>query len=122
MSDVNIDNLIKLGKESTESLRFFIYKRIADICLLILGIFPEYLTYDYYYLFFDKKPPIKGELTRSMADYETLGQEFYELASKQDIAKEKEWEEALLLLSENFYLAKKPLNFVSEHYLTMNPV
>jgi len=121
-SDVDIDNLIKLGKKSVGPMRFSIYKRIADVCLFILGIFPEYLAYDYYYLFFDKKPPIKGGPIRSIADYETLGQEFYSLAAKQDIAKEKGWEEALLLLSENFYLAKKPLNFVSEHYLAINAV
>ena len=73
--------------------------------------------YDYYYLFFNKKLPIRGELTRTMGDYEQLGQEFYGLASEHERAKSDSMNRTLGLFSENFYLAKKPLNYISEHFL-----
>jgi len=122
--DIEIDRLVKLGKTAEGDRRFLVYKRIADTCLFVLGVFPEYVMYDYVYLFFKKKPPISGELRRNMGDYEALGQEFYALASEHKAAKVRGLEQTLHLLSENFYLAKKPLNLVSEHYLaiaTKNP-
>jgi len=126
VSDVDIDNLIKLGKETTEDYRFDIYKRIADICLFVLGIFPEYVMQDYDYLyhdlFFGKKPPIIGELRRNEGDYEVLGREFYRLAARQETAKETNLTEVLSSFSQNFNLAKKPLNFISEYYIKIAAV
>jgi len=112
--DVSIDRLLEITKITEEEERFFVYKRIADTCLFVLGIFPKYLMYDYLYLFLKKKPPLTGEPKRSIADYEMLGQEFYALAAKQEIAKTGSLTNIFCLLSDNFYLAKKPLNLVSE--------
>lgn len=117
VNDIDIDRLIQLSKKAITKYRFNIYKRIADTCLFILGIFPEYVMYDYYYLFVDKKIPISGEARKSMGEYEELGREFYELASRHASAEFDPLDEVLELLSQNFYLAKKPLNFISEHYL-----
>ena len=119
VSDIGIDRLVKLGNVAEGEYRFLFYKRIADTCLLILGIFPEYVMYDYIYLFSKKKPPLSGEPRKNMGDYEALGQEFYALAAEHETAKIRGLRETLQSLSENFYLAKKPLNLVSEHYLAI---
>ena len=73
--------------------------------------------YDYYYLFFNKKIPISGELTRTMGDYEVLGQEFYRLAAKHELARANDLDRTLELFSKKFYLAKKLLNYLSEHFI-----
>ncbi|MFH1036470.1 MAG: hypothetical protein V1756_00165 [Patescibacteria group bacterium] len=117
-TDLDIENLLKLSRKTTGHQRFDICKRIADICLFILGVFPEYVMYDYYYLFFNKKIPISGELTRTTGDYEMLGQEFYGLAAKHETAKADDLDKTLELFSQKFYLAKKPLNYLSEHFIT----
>lgn len=115
--DIDIENLLKLGSEASGEQVFIIQKRIADMCLFILGVFPEYLMYDYYYLFFNKPIPISGELTRTVGDYEMLGQEFYRLASKNESARANSLDRVLNLFSQKFYLAKKPLNYMSEHFI-----
>lgn len=116
-TDFDIEKLLKLGSETIDDQRFEIYKRIADICLFILGVFPAYVMYDYDYLFFNKKIPIRGELTRTVGDYEILGQEFYRLAAKQETARANDLGQTLELFSQKFYLAKKPLNYMSEHFI-----
>ncbi|MFH1423513.1 MAG: hypothetical protein ABIG29_00965 [Candidatus Nealsonbacteria bacterium] len=116
-ADIDIENLLKLGNETVGDQHFEVCKRIADICLFTLGVFPEYVMYDYYYLFFNKKIPVRGELTRTMGDYEMLGQEFYGLAAKHEIARTNDLDRVLGLLSQKFHLAKKPLNYMSEHFI-----
>lgn len=120
-ADTDIDRLVGLGeKAENEEQRFLAQKRIADLCLFILGIFPEHLTYDYIYLFSKKVPPWRNELTRSMGDYEEIGQRFYSLVAKQRLARIKGLKEVFQFLADNFYQAKKPLNFISEHYLAIS--
>jgi len=54
-SDMDIDSLSRLCQASNEEHRFGFYKRIADVCLFILGVFPEYAQFDYRY-------PLSGEV------------------------------------------------------------
>lgn len=115
--DIDIDVLLALGKKAKDQTRFLICKRIADICLFVLGIFPEYVMYDYYYLFFRKPLPITAEPRKSLSEYESLGQEFYLLASKERMAEITELADLLKMFSDRFNQAKKPLNFLSAHYL-----
>lgn len=120
-NDVDINSLIKQSKDCSPEFRFAFYRRVADVCLFILGMFPEFVTYDYYYLFSGKKPPAFSQEARGIADYEWLGREFYKLAAMEEAAKITNMKEVLLCLSENLYLAKKPLNFISEQKLCQNP-
>jgi len=53
-SDMDVDSLSRLCETASEEHRFDFYKRIADVCLFILGIFPEYAQFDYRY-------PLYGE-------------------------------------------------------------
>ncbi len=117
-NDMDIDALSRLCETADEESRFSLYKRIADVCLFILGIFPEHIQFDYRYpLSGEERPKVAGRLRRSMEDYEEEGRRFYKLAAEYHSAGIVELSEVLWLLHENFNTAKKPLNFISEHYL-----
>lgn len=115
-SDMDIDSLSRLCEAVGEEYRFSLYKRIADVCLFILGIFPEYAQFDYHYpLTGQVKPKIRvGQ--KGMQEYEEEGRKFYKLASEHESAKILELSGVFQLLQENFNAAKKPLNFISQHY------
>ncbi len=50
-------------------------------------------------------------------DYEEEGRKFYKLAAEHQSAIELDLAETFWDLHGNFEKAKKPLNFISEHYL-----
>ena len=94
------------------------YKRIADVCLFILGIFPEYIEREYFYPLSDKiRPQIPGKSRLSPEKYEEEGRNFYKLASECLISIDEKTSEVLRNLHEHFEMAKKSLNFLAEHYL-----
>ena len=117
-SDMDIDSLVKLCEAVDEEHRFGFYKRIADLCLFILGMFPEYATTDFRYSLGGRvMPQLFRKLSRSSDDYEEEGRRFYKLAGEHKNAGTLELTEVLWQLYEKFYLAKKPLNYVSENLL-----
>jgi hypothetical protein len=117
-NDMDIDALTRLCAAASEEHRFSFYKRIADVCLFILGIFPEYAQLDYRYPFSgEATPKIATRMRRSMEDYEEEGRRFYKLAAEHQSARALESSEVFWLLYEKFNAAKKPLNFISDHYL-----
>jgi hypothetical protein len=77
-SDMDIDSLIRLAGVVDEEHRFGLYKRIGDLCLFILGIFPKYVIRD---LSFSKEPHSLRRWQHSEGDYEELGRRFYRLAA-----------------------------------------
>lgn len=116
-SDMDIDALSRLCEVADEEHRLSFYKRIGDVCLFILGIFPEYAQFDYRY-------PLSGEVRpkirtgrRGLQEYEEEGRKFYRLAAEHESAKMLELSGVFWLLYENFNAARKPLNFISQHYL-----
>jgi len=101
-----------------EEHRFGFYKRIADLCLFILGMFPEYVTMDYRRPSSgETRPKLFGRLRRSAEDYEEEGRRFYKLAGEHRDAAILDLTEVMSQLHEKFNLAKKPLNYISEHFL-----
>ncbi len=116
-SDMDVDALSRLCEVTDEERRFSLYKRIADVCLFILGIFPEYALPEYRY------PPlaeVRSAITKgrkAVQEYEEEGRKFYKLAAEHQLAKALELSEVFWLLHENFNVAKKPLNFISQHYI-----
>ena len=119
-NDMDIDSLVKLCSLLDEGNRFPFYKRIADLCLFILGIFPDYVSSEYRsHLGKEIKPTIIGKFRRSAEDYEKIGIMFYKLASEHKRAKLLGLEQPLFEMSENFNLARGCLNFLSEHYLKL---
>jgi len=115
-SDTDVDSLSRLCEAASEEHRFSFYKRIADVCLFILGVFPEYAQFDYRY-------PLSGHVRprirlgrKGLQEYEEEGRKFYKLAAEHESARMLELSRVFWLLHENFNTARKPLNFISEHY------
>ena len=117
-NDLDIFSLMSFCEAVEDDYRLGFYKRIADICLFILGIFPEYAERDYRYPFSGEvRPQIRGKARISTEDYEKEGRRFYKLAAEHQSAKELDLSEVFWALHGNFQRAKKPLNLIAEHYL-----
>jgi hypothetical protein len=117
-NDMDLDSLLRFCQTIDEEHRFGFYKRIADLCLFILGMFPEYVIMDYRYPSSGKtRPKLFGRLRRSSEDYEEEGRRFYKLAGEHRDATTLDLTEVMGQLHEKFNLAKKPLNYISEHFL-----
>jgi hypothetical protein len=117
-NDLDIFSLMALCDEVEDEYRLSFYKRIADICLFILGIFPDYAEYDYRYPFSGQlRPQFRGKVRMGAEDYEKEGRKFYRLAAEHPSARELDLSDVFWTLHEDFPKAKKPLNFIAEHYL-----
>ena len=115
---LDIFTLMSLCEAVEDEYRFGFYKRIADICLFILGIFPEYAERDYRYPFSGQvRPKIRGKVKISPEDYEKEGRRYYKLAAEHQSARELKLSEVFWTLHGDFQKAKKPLNFITDHYL-----
>lgn len=110
-SDMDIDGLMRLCETVKEEQRFSLYKRIADLCLFIVGMFPEYVSSG------RDSALGGGKGRRSAEDYEEEGRRFYRLAGEHRAAGILELADVLWQLHDKFNLAKKPLNYVSDKYL-----
>jgi hypothetical protein len=118
LNGLDIFSLMSLCDMVEDESRIGFYKRIADICLLILGIFPDYVEREYRYPFSAQiRPSVQGRGRISPEEYEKEGRKFYKLAAEHHSAKEMELSEIFWTLHEDFQIAKKPLNFIAEHFL-----
>ena len=117
-SDLDILSLIRFSQFVEDEYRLGFYKRIADICLFIMGIFPDYAERDYRYPFSGQvRPHVRGKLRISPEDYAEEGQKFYKLAAEHPTAREVHLEGVFRALHRDFQKAQKPLNFIADHYL-----
>jgi len=115
-SDFDVDSLIKYSHMIDENQRFGPYKRIADICLFITGIFPEYIEAQRTYSGVSRAR--LGAISQwSREGIEKYGKYFYKAAAQQKAAQLQELDTVLMNLSENFILATKPLSFMTRRYL-----
>ena len=118
-NDLDIHSLMSLCDVVDDAYRFNLYKRIGDVSLFILGVFPVYAERYYRYPVSGQlRPGISGRGRVSPQDYEKEGQRFYRLAAEHRTALDLELSEVFWALHENFQKAKKPLNFIAEHYLS----
>jgi hypothetical protein len=118
-NDLDIYSLMRLCDVVDDAYRFHLYKRIGDICLFILGVFPVYADRNYRYPVSGQlRPKIVGRRRVSAQDYEKEGQRFYRMAAEHRSARDLELAEVFWSLHENFLKAKKPLNFIADHYLS----
>lgn len=76
-NDMDIDSLVRFCATADESHRFSFYKRIADVCLFISGLFPGSG---------EMRPLSVRRLRRSPEDYEREGRQFYGLAQRHPTA------------------------------------
>jgi hypothetical protein len=117
-NDLDMFSLMTISETVEDEYRLGFYKRIADICLFILGIFPDYAEYDYRYPFSGQlRPQFRGKVRMGAEDYEKEGRRFYRLAAEHPSARELDLSDVFWTLHEDFPKAKKPLNFIAEHYL-----
>ncbi len=120
-SDMDLDDMITLSSLVDDEFRFPFHKRMGDICLFLVGVFPEHVESTYRYpLTVEGRPRIAGRKRRSSEDYEQEGRRFYKLAAEDKGAKTANLDTALHQLSENFNLATKPLNLISARYIHLN--
>ncbi len=117
-SDLNLDSLARFCELVEPAQRFAFYKRMADLCLFISGVFPEYARIEYRYPF-TGEPRVKflGTGRRDLPEYEREGEKYYGLAGEHPAAATLGLREVLGRLREQFALACKPLRFVAERYL-----
>ena len=116
--DADLDSLIRCMESAGEEYRFHFYRRIADICLFILGIFPEYVRASSRYpLSGEPRPRFAGRTGRTMEEYEEEGRRYYRLASLHTEAQDRELSEVFGLLHESFHVARKPLHLIAENYI-----
>ena len=107
-NDMDIDSLVRLCATVDEPHRFGYYRRIADVCLFISGVFRDYAI----------PTAARGARhRRSMEDYEAEGRRFYALAGAHPAAGTMRLSEVFGLLQEHFAAARKPLTFISSRYL-----
>ncbi|MEW6665259.1 MAG: hypothetical protein AB1512_08570 [Thermodesulfobacteriota bacterium] len=117
-NDLDLKSLMSFCDAVEEEQRLGFYKRIADICLFVLGLFPDYVEREYRYPFSGHlRPRLPGRERIRPEDYEDEGRKFYRLAAEHRTAKELDLSEVFWALHGNFQQAKKPLNFIAEHYL-----
>lgn len=117
-SDMDVEGLMRYSQSLDEHFHFEPYKRIGDVCLFLTGVFPEHLDAEHRYPMSGQlRPRSRGRVVRSREDYETHGRAFYRLAAEHERAKTEGLDHVLVLLSENFILAEKPLAFLANRYL-----
>ena len=119
INDLDIHSLMSLCDVVDDAYRFSLYKRIGDICLFILGMFPVYAERNYRYPGSGQiRPGFAGRRRTSPQDYEKEGQRFYRMAAEHRTALELELSEVFWSLHKHFAKAKKPLIYIAEHYLS----
>lgn len=117
-NDMDILSLIHFCEIVDDFCRLALYKRIADICLFMLGVFPEYIVRHYRYPLSGELRPAAGPGPRiSPQDYEKDGRKYYKMAAEHAASRELEMDNVFLTLQENFQKVKKPLNYIADHYL-----
>lgn len=100
------DSLIQAAALTAEPERYSAYQRVADLCLFTIGVFPERLR------------AAGGRSAAAVrAEWIDNGARFYRLASRHRTAHDLRMDGVLADLADNFNLAAKPLNVLSERYL-----
>lgn len=117
-NDLDIDSLTRFCESVDEEHRLGFFKRIADICLFMLGVFPGYVQFSYRYPSTGElRPQQVGRVRRNATEYLEEGRKFYKLAAEHPAAGTYGLSEVFWLFHANFHAAQKPLNFIAEHYL-----
>ncbi len=118
-SDMDIDSLVKFASNADPEQRFGYYKRIADVCLFVSGVFPDSAQRGYGRMVGGATVPMTGSrrMRRTIEDYEREGRRFYALAEEHPAARALELTAVFGILRENFTSARKPLTFVATRFL-----
>ncbi len=118
-NDMDVDSLVKFAANADPEQRFGYYKRIADVCLFLSGVFPDSAQRGYGRMVGGAALPHMGSrrMRRTIEDYERDGRRFYALAEGHPVARALELSSVFGILKDNFTSARKPLNFVATRFL-----
>lgn len=120
-SDMDIDDMIVLANNVADEFRFPFYRRIGDICLFITGVFPEHVVVGHGT---SQPVPVAGRSWRrrgrTLADYQMEAERFYRLAAAHRVARDTGLDTVMLDLANNFSLARKPLNYITDRYIRLH--
>ena len=114
-SDLDAQSMLRLIQQTDEHERLPLYRRTGDLCLLILGVFPDFAATAHRY-------PSSGALRAqsshrhrlSIEEYEAIAADMYGHAARHDPGAAASVYRAL---AERIADAKKPLNLIAERYL-----
>ncbi len=117
-SDLDLHSLLRLAEGASGAQRLTVYRRVADACLFMLGIYPEFVVSNHRYPSGELRPLLAGSGRRfSPEEYEARGRQFYRLAAEHRSARGRRLADVLWSLHAGFSWALKPLNFLSANYL-----
>ena len=117
-NDMDVDSLVRHCATADPEQRFGFYKRIADVCLFISGVFPEFASPAVRYSVPDRmRSAVSDRVRRTLEDYEAQGRQFYGLAEEHAAAQPLGLSGVFRLLRDHFATARKPLSFIASHYL-----
>ncbi len=117
-SDLDVDDLKELSDLVEEEYKFPLYKRIADVCLFLTGIFPEFIELKTRYSYSrERRPAVLGKERRSLSKYIQEGQDFYRLAADHCPSARAQAIEVFKYLADNFEFVRKPLLYIADRYL-----
>ena len=120
-SDMDIDGLIRYCQAIEEGQRFAFYKRIADVCLFLCSIFPEYIESQKRYPWRGVgRLRLLGQHPRTMEEYREEGKGFYERAAQHEAAQAAALDRILAKLAQSFLEAQKALAYMADRYLRFN--
>ncbi len=114
LNTLDIESMLDYSRYVDESERYALFKRVADVCLFMNGIYGERLRFDrvtgrHF------RPPTRGRA--SAKDYRECGRHYYREAARIAERRDVEGRDVLLELSHSFELATRSLGFLSDHYL-----
>jgi hypothetical protein len=117
-SELDVDGMVRYAQLVEAPFRFEPYKRVADVCLFLSGMFPEYIDAQHRYpASRQARPASRGRVCVSLEDHEAHGRAFYALAAEHEMAHKEGLEGVLATLAEHFILAEKPLRLIANRYL-----
>lgn len=116
-NDMDFDDVLELAGMVEPSYRFPFYKRLADIALFVSSIFSDYCRGQETG---GRGIParLSGKKPRNLSNYEDEGRHYYDLAASYNEASDQGLRDVLILLADKFTLARKPLNYMADHYIS----
>ena len=117
-NDMDVESLIKLCRDAAETEKFAYYKRIADVCLFMTGVFPEHCSpHRLRISAVGQNAMLPRRRQSGLEQFEELGRRFYGLAERHPASALMDLSEVFGTLAEHFTSVGKPLSHVTEHYL-----
>ncbi len=117
-NDMDIDSLVRFASDADPEGRFGYYKRIADLCLFVSGVFPDHTRRGSASAVASVAPLTRRQrMRRSIEDYEQEGRRFYALAQAHPTARTLDLSNVFALLKEEFTEARKPLTLIATRFL-----